>query len=387
MENSRIYKDKNEEVQSRAIDLLRFPLAIAVVCIHSFGPSSNVNFQNINITNFSIINLYDIIRVLISHVLVQFAVPAFFIISGYLFFIKISTFNYSTYINKIKRKWHTLIIPYFVWNIIAIFVIVTLVFRNGLINHTSLHDVYSFFNENGWIRLFWNCSSGSAWVNWMGVTTTITNPIDGPLWFLRDLIIMMFISPVIYYCIRKFNLSIIVVLGICYINKLWFNITGFHIIAVFFFSFGAYFAINKKNMFFEMKKFDQYANILFVLLLPFATYFNGVFTPIGRIIMPIFIILSVFVFFEISREIISKYNICVNPVFPNSSFFIFASHIILILPFSEEICNYILPGSNGIALLIKYFLTPLVCVSICMGLYVFLRKYVPALSKLLNGNR
>lgn len=74
-----------EDLQSRTIDWLRFPLAIAVVYIHSFG-SYPIDLNFLHSDPFSSISIFNWIRICFSHVLTHIAVPSFYLISGYLFF-------------------------------------------------------------------------------------------------------------------------------------------------------------------------------------------------------------------------------------------------------------------------------------------------------------
>lgn len=72
------------KLQSSTIDILRFPLALAVIFIH-------LNPQTINIPDakFLILSedgIYNILAISISNVLALTAVPTFFLISGFLFF-------------------------------------------------------------------------------------------------------------------------------------------------------------------------------------------------------------------------------------------------------------------------------------------------------------
>ena len=68
---------------SRTIDVLRFPLAVMVVFIH-VNPSTT----SVSNTDFSILSahgIYNISGILFSNIITHLAVPTFFLISGYLF--------------------------------------------------------------------------------------------------------------------------------------------------------------------------------------------------------------------------------------------------------------------------------------------------------------
>ena len=88
---------------SKSISLLRFPLVLMVVFIHS-GGIGEFHTEIFNINMLSNIHVYDIIRILVSRILCQVAVPLFFLISGYLFYSKFDkhNWNWSIWIQKLK---------------------------------------------------------------------------------------------------------------------------------------------------------------------------------------------------------------------------------------------------------------------------------------------
>lgn len=66
---------------SESINMLRFPLIILVVFMHSFGADIDiVKLHAGGLTGFAV---YDYIRLFFSIVIARSAVPIFFIISGY----------------------------------------------------------------------------------------------------------------------------------------------------------------------------------------------------------------------------------------------------------------------------------------------------------------
>lgn len=79
----------NEEFLRRdsgIIHLLRFPLALMVVFLHAEPNVIGLDVSELNVENLWA-NIAGLIMYGISHVIVQIAVPAFFMISGYLFFL------------------------------------------------------------------------------------------------------------------------------------------------------------------------------------------------------------------------------------------------------------------------------------------------------------
>lgn len=110
----------DEELQSKVLDWLRFPMIVLVVYIHYWGES---------IPESSVIGstIYNSIRIFMCHVISRAAVPTFFLISGYYFFYKIKDFTFDTYKDKLKKRIKTILIPYLLWNSIAISKIIILV--------------------------------------------------------------------------------------------------------------------------------------------------------------------------------------------------------------------------------------------------------------------
>lgn len=90
--------------------MLRFPLAILVVFVHGFR--ADIDITELHASSFTDAAVYDYIRVFFSVVIARSAVPIFFIISGYLLFLKVEEYNKAVYFSKLRKRWHSLVIPY-----------------------------------------------------------------------------------------------------------------------------------------------------------------------------------------------------------------------------------------------------------------------------------
>ena len=99
---------------SRSISVLRFPMAVLVIFLHAnvISQSKNTMIYNNGIGDFLI--------TLCSNGLCQLAVPCFALISGYLFFGGLKEFSWPIWMEKIRRRLHTLLVPYVLWNILAL---------------------------------------------------------------------------------------------------------------------------------------------------------------------------------------------------------------------------------------------------------------------------
>ena len=107
--------------------MLRFPLAILVVFVHGFG--AEIDVSELHASGLTGLALYDYIRLFFSVVIARSAVPLFFIISGYLLFLKVDDYSKSVYMAKLKKRWHSLVIPYLLW--LVLFILWNLMFTAG----------------------------------------------------------------------------------------------------------------------------------------------------------------------------------------------------------------------------------------------------------------
>ena len=112
---------------SECINMLRFPLAILVVFVHSFG--ADIDVAQLHASVLSGAAIYDYVRLFCSVVIARSAVPIFFIISGYLLFLKVEEYSKQVYVGKMRKRWHSLVIPYLAWNVLI--VLWTLAFKIG----------------------------------------------------------------------------------------------------------------------------------------------------------------------------------------------------------------------------------------------------------------
>ncbi len=369
-----------DELQSKTIDWLRFPLTMAIVFIHLIP---NVNIQNVNSSSSCSSDIYNIIGILISRVLAEVAVPCFFMFSGFLFFYKLREWNQKVYIKKLRSRFLTLGVPYIVWNIIPIVVFLFLkavkfdgrvwVFIDEILDK-SIFSVLWNFNE-------W----GITQTNIIGWATPLTGPFNFPLWFLRDLIICVVLSPIIYYFIKYTKIYGVLLLGFLFYTKIWFTIPGMSITALFFFSLGAYFSIHNKGIILAFRKF----NLFWLITALISTYLSVIFdeSKTMNFINPVFIISGVITIINFVSYLLEKGTIKVNDFLSKASFFVYLTHTIFILEFSKVIFSKVFKSQSFVMLTIGYFTIPLFCIFICLTIYFVLNKLTPNLLRILTGNR
>jgi len=368
-----------KELCSKTIDLVRFPLAIMVVFIHSCFDRPDV--MAIDFSNLTSIDVYNLIRITFSHALPRIAVPTFFLISGYLFFIKLEAWNWDIWRRKMKSRVHTIIIPYFIWCTLYVVKIVILNWKYGM-------PITEWLNTKGWLHLLWDSKQwGEDFLNWFGgALPPSTSPELVPMWFLRDLIVVLFLTPIIYWTIKKTKGWFVALIGFFYISNVWFNIHGLGCNTLFFFSLGACFSIHKKNLSTELAKIKIPSYILAFILLFVLIRYDGKFTPIGNFFHPFYVIFGVISAINISRWLIKSGRCKVNRFLTESCFFIFAFHIFVLDECRRLVYKFISDG-NAILLTVRYFLIPIIAIVICLVIFYVLRRWFPWISRTLNGGR
>lgn len=142
--------ERYTDLQFNVFDWLRFPLITGVVFIHCFGKP--FDYGAIDFAHLSGMDFYNLFRVSISQVLTHVCVPAFYLISGYLFFIGLEEWTWNAYLNKLKKRSKSLLVPFLIWNTLCVLLAVFSMFR-----HEGLAGVQSFISDNGYWHLYWDC--------------------------------------------------------------------------------------------------------------------------------------------------------------------------------------------------------------------------------------
>lgn len=397
MEKSITPSESNElpsdqsELLSSAIDLLRFPLALMVIFIHT--TPQVVNLIDADFSLFSGRGIYNVTGIIGSHVLAYIAVPTFYLISGFLFFYNFDQWSWSTYRRKIRSRIKTLFIPYILWNLLPFLLLLLFMLGGVLIKDNPADGIIQQIEEKNWHIFYDYYEWDTTTINWLGEHLRMTGPYDLPLWFIRDLIVVTLLTPVIYYAIKKFKICLVLFLFIAYVSKIWILTPGFHITAFFYFSVGAYMALNGINIVSFARKYKFLFIPVCVILFIITTIYDGCNTVIGQNLHPFFICSGVFTAFIISSWCIEKWNVKPNRFLVSSCFFIYALHTIDIpllgspLGGTNRVLHLLIPGTSAIEDTICYILSPFITAFLCIAVLMLSRKLLPNLTLLFSGNK
>ena len=347
-------------LQSLAIDRLRFPMAYFVVVLH---------YCTTVFTDAT--GSAKILYVIFQEGICRLAVPCFFLISGYLFYNNLQDWSWDEWRRKMKSRARTLLLPYMLWNIIAL-----LVFWAYDNLHGSPVGFFQQFQNYGGIRVFWGTNGG------VPVGSSVA-PIDGPLWFIRDLIYFVLLSPLIYQFIKWTKLY-----GILAICILFLTVRRVVPEGMVFFMIGAYLQLSKKNIVQIVWPKRWWLSILAVLFLSATCLLENQSDYWGRFVKCFFIICGIAASFCFASWSSGKEKVRLNRSLLLGSFFIFAAHDILILrKVACPLVKIMIPTDALWGNIIALFLTPALTVVICLGILFLLQKILPRTADVLTGNR
>lgn len=345
------------------ITALRFPLALLVVFIHTH----NAQWQLIETGSAPTPASF------LSGILPTFAVPMFFALSGYLFFYKLRAFTLSSYVEKIKRRLLTLALPYLLWNLIAF----GLYALQSKLSGQALTYPFS-------PGLWWNCRELAApFSNMWGLSVGVsTAPIQQPLWFVRDLMLIVLITPIIYGLLKRLGAWSLLLLGGIYYTSLWPNWGGVSFMGIWYFSLGAWFSIAQRDVVSFTRPWLIPAAVLAPLCVIVLTWFGMGPSALHQTAQALYVLSAMTLSVHAANNFAASHT--PNARLANSSFFVYAAHTIVLLPLTAVISRSV-AGANVMLQGVAFVVCALLATAICVAIYALLHRYLPKLSAPLTG--
>ncbi len=376
----KIEKQSTQNIQLREYEVfnwLKLPLAVLVVFVHTHISGTTIGGVSY-LYDYENYPIFDNISFLVSNIVAALAVPTFFAISGYLFFKglgnELGRFSVNNYVQKLKRRSRSLLVPYLLWNCIYLIIFFTgQSFLPGLLsgNHLLIKD-YSLLD---YLNSFWTGFNGY--------------PICPPLWFVRDLMVMMILSPVLYILfeyIKFFPIIVFILLWIVLGYNNPFDVWSFK--SAFFFYGGGYFAYCNRTIIDKLipKKLFYIICYLITVVATMLCY-NDCFIEIDSYTCKASLVLGVPVvlcagYYAVQNNQIMKHGYSIKGI----DFFIFGFHVIP-LNFIIKIFLKIMVPQSEFTLIFVYFISPLITIIVGLILFVCLKKIFPRFTSMLTGGR
>jgi surface polysaccharide O-acyltransferase-like enzyme len=347
-------------LDSLRMNILRFPMIVAVVYIHAY---------DIHIAGTST-PILDFLRNFVSQGLARVAVPIFFLVSGYLFFTS-GELTLGSYIAKLKTRVRTLLVPMMFWNLLALAIFAAMQAHPSTLGYFSgkskLITDFSLFD-------FVSAVFGIA-----------REPISYPFWFIRDLMALAMLTPLISFALRFVPRLTLGLLGLAWFTDSW-PIAVPSIEACFYFTLGAKLRGNKQSLF-EADQFGLSSFTLFVFLAMTALAAGLYPIPIAMYFHRIAIMIGVVVALALTRHFINE-----SPkrdsllALATSSFFVFAAQEPLLTIVRKGIIAATQPRAEALAIAM-YIGLPIVVIALLMTIHRTLVRFTPRFAAVICGGR
>ena len=351
---------------SRKIRFLSLFSMFAVVFIHAYNYKDNFLLPTTTISEGT--NPYAIFEYFISNALCRFAVPMFFMFSGYLFFRNFVSIKES-YLKKLKSRCFSVLIPYICWVIIS-GLLVILASQFEVARETQIVQENLVNNFGDFMNFF-------------------ISPAAFQLWFMQQLLIFFVISPIIYLAIKYTKAIAIIPLIFLWLFDINFLINSQGLL---FFCIGAAIAIFKQEMFVTQKDNKLYTlfwTMLWIVLSALVTYFavtnNAPYIVrlfLYKINEAVGVIAMWWLFDHIFKRLIDKKALVRAS---NNMFFIYVLHEPL-----QHFCYQLslrIGTDDNISHIVLFVFMPICIIYFCIFVSAIVRKISKTLHNVLTGGR
>ena len=304
------------------------------------------------------------VRACLSGMFGPCAVPMFFTISGYLFFRNANVLG--DVFRKMVKRVRTLLVPFV---IAAVLYPLQPVLKELLTGVPSSVDYVGLFREQNFVKtlmcLFVDSGRAMPWAY--------------HLWFLRDLLIIVALSPCVWYVRKKAGLwSIAVALALYFLFPRYS------------FLFGLYFFVAGSLLLHRLSELSRrWVYVLVAAFLSFAVFrqiYGSVLWPYLRVAE---VSLGVSALWCVYDLVVSRrFRLASCPVLRLCCPFTFFLYL-----YHEPLLQTVLKGISGVlgggwpAHALSYLFTPFVVAALLVGVGWLFRKYAPAVYGIMVGGR
>lgn len=352
---------------SLKLKVVSFFAIILVVFLHSYDLTIKVDADQVLSLNKG---YSTFIQEFISQGMTRIAVPIFFTISGYLFFLGLKG-SLSEFEKKMKKRVKTLVFPYLLWSILGILLYLVL---------QSLPVIQNFFTR----KLISEYSVKEL------LDTIFLNPIPYQFWFIRDLIMLTVLSPLLFWLLRYFKIWLIILL-----LGLWFYNFDLIIIAneaLLFFVIGGHLSLHQQDWILSHFS-SKNALILFLSWISILTikttmiHLDMSSLLVTNIIHKIGILIGVLATWGMYDLIVKKMNSKESKYsfLFSFTFFIYAFHEPILTILKKGF--YSILGQGEMISIFIYFTAPTIAILFSILIGYYLKKITPQFYSLLTGGR
>lgn len=352
---------------SKRLNLIRFPLIVGVIFIHAYATTVGMAGGEIGAQQYGQLN--ELVRDFISEGLARVSVPLFYFMSGFLFF---NGFGWSqaAYLGKLKRRIKTLLTPFLFWNLatLAVYAIAQAIPATSVYFSGRWHAPVATFGIFDYFNIIFGLTG---------------YPIAYQFWFVRDLMVLVILSPLIYFLIKRFGLLLPLAVFIPWISNSWpvYIPSGE---ALLFFCAGSFLALKSYNPF-GVDKYGKPVLILYLAIVVVDTFTKG--QPYNYPLHKTGVALGLASALYLTRILTQKPALEKRFLWlSGTSFFVYAFHEPLLKTIRKLAYKIFVPSTN-IEVLTVYFLAPGLVILISIATYLILRRIFPKFTRIIVGGR
>jgi fucose 4-O-acetylase-like acetyltransferase len=344
---------------SGKIKVLRLPLIIGILTIHSY--ITPVGYAD------------KFFQVFILNTWGHSCVPFLFILSGFLFF---KNFNLSlnSYLEKLKSRFWTLLVPYLFWNLALLAMV--LIVANISPTSSTIQGHYIKFIEDYSFANFIDCLTGYR----------NGYPISFQFWYVRDLIAMVILSPVFLLVARKIPYLGLALFAAPWLLKLQFGSVEIKLFGPLFFYLGCLIAVQKLDLTWLNRRKNLIIGIYLAMAVVVAiiqtseikNFHQHLFECCTRVV-------STMAIWCASDLITGKLQkVCLN--LSGFAFFVYAAHepmLAVLNGFLQRLSK----TPNSITVMVQYLLIVTITTLITLAAGSLLQRYTPKFFQVITGAR
>ena len=344
---------------SGKIKLLRLPLIIGIVTVHSY----------INPVGYA----DRFFQTFIASTWGGSCVVFLFILSGFLFF---RNFNLSlnSYLEKLKSRFWTLVVPYLFWNLaLAAMIVIVL---NIPATSSFVQGQYKKYVEDYSFANFIDCFTGYI----------SGYPIAFHFWYVRDLIVMVILSPVFLLVARKIPYLGLALLAAPWLLKLELGFINIQWLGPLFFYLGCLIAVQKLDLTWLNRRKSLIIGIYLAMAVVLAimqtseikSFPQHLFECSTRVVGT----MAIWCASDLITGKLQK--VCLN--LSGLAFFVYASHepTVTVL---KEILERLSKTPNSITVMVHYLLILTIATLLTLAAGSFLQRYTPKFFQVITGAR
>ena len=348
---------------SNTIVALRTVLNILIVFLHMRITATT--YQDLMIADYPV--YYAIVT--FCTLIERLAVPLFFCISGFLYFYSFSPTRYCFWKKTIRRLQH-LVQPVFIW--VSIYLLIYLVAQ-------QLPYISELFSGKNKLIMDYN------WKDlidaYTGIQTEI--PFAGQYWFLRNLFILCLFSPLFYFIFKYTKQVGVLIIGIIWLLQPVTQINAPLMNSIFFFLLGGYIGYARTEFYFSKKQTYTIYSISVIFLI--ITFFLSIYGyQVYEYFYELYILLGIGAVCLFCHWLVGKGYAGILIRLSAGSYFCFLLHQQILMFFKRGIYKVLSPHEN-IALIILYYIIPVINIVVFYVIYYYLRKKHTKLLSLLIG--